>query len=410
MASQLSLHLYSLANRFKPQPSPINNSALKSPQSAERILFFISSHGSLPIAERLWRDISYERPQTTALFISPPSLSLAYNEMENAEHAQMDLDTPQNAQLLLQAVKPSMCVWIGGHFHPIFLKMAKKKSIPLLSIEAWDCDILVDAPSFYLGLKKQTLNLFDHVIAHEQERADMWTRNGFPKHDLHTIGPLASYDQTLEIDQRKVDEMSKHIGSRPCWFAANLHPEEITPIIQAHKSILRKSHRALLAISLNDDISLNSLIETANKNNLSIFSESNPEQIVESDQIIFINKKDNDIWHRLSPISFLGGSLADTSGIDINPYPAAAMGSAIINGPHFEKENELFARLKNADANYTVNNGTDLRNALIELFDANKAALYAMAAWKVISDGAEASEYVNNLVQDILDTSERSPQ
>ena len=110
------------------------------------------------------------------------------------------------------------------------------------------------------------------------------------------------------------------------------------------------------------------------------------------------------LWYRLAPVSFVGGSLVDIGGH--NPFEPAALGSAIVHGPHVSNAQETYEVLADAGATREVQNSDDLADAVVELLEPQKAALMAHAAWEVSSSGAQASDNALNIIQVMLDEKE----
>jgi 3-deoxy-D-manno-octulosonic-acid transferase len=107
------------------------------------------------------------------------------------------------------------------------------------------------------------------------------------------------------------------------------------------------------------------------------------------------------LWYRLAPVSFLGGSLAEIGGH--NPFEPAALGSAILHGPHVESAKEVYDMLSAAGASRMVKDSQELASAVIHLLEPQNAAEMAHAAWEVTSSGAEATDNALSVLQNILD-------
>ncbi len=106
------------------------------------------------------------------------------------------------------------------------------------------------------------------------------------------------------------------------------------------------------------------------------------------------------LWYRLSPVSLMGGSLAPVGGH--NPFEPAALGSAILHGPHVANFADIYARLAAANATRAVE-GATLGATLAEVLEPDVAARMAHAAWEVCSEGAEVTEKAMDLLFAMLD-------
>jgi 3-deoxy-D-manno-octulosonic-acid transferase len=108
------------------------------------------------------------------------------------------------------------------------------------------------------------------------------------------------------------------------------------------------------------------------------------------------------LWYRLAPVTYLGGSLSP-SGCIRTPMEAAALGSAILHGPHPGKFTKAFARLAAARATRLVNTHRHLAEAVSDVLAPDKAARLAHAAWTVASDGAEVTETIIDTIRHLTD-------
>jgi 3-deoxy-D-manno-octulosonic-acid transferase len=99
------------------------------------------------------------------------------------------------------------------------------------------------------------------------------------------------------------------------------------------------------------------------------------------------------LWYRLAPVTYMGGTLFQ-DGAGRNPFEPAALGSAIIHGPHTSPYPDAYGRLHAADAARLVNTPAELSDAVSDLIAPDKAAVLAHNAWSVSSGGAEVAERV----------------
>ncbi len=90
------------------------------------------------------------------------------------------------------------------------------------------------------------------------------------------------------------------------------------------------------------------------------------------------------LWYRLCPVSFVGHSLLpDLEGK--NPYEAAALGSAILHGPHMSYFAESYEALTAEGAAACVTDASDLAKAVLRLQDETARAGMTEGARRVIA-------------------------
>ncbi|MFC3119061.1 hypothetical protein ACFOHS_16070 [Jhaorihella thermophila] len=111
------------------------------------------------------------------------------------------------------------------------------------------------------------------------------------------------------------------------------------------------------------------------------------------------------LWYRIAPITFVASTF-DRRPSGRNPFEPAALGSAVIHGPHTGNYPDAFARLDAISAAREVRNADQLSAQVVALSAPDQAARIALDAWKVATEGAELTDALIDLVQDMLDMRE----
>ena len=107
------------------------------------------------------------------------------------------------------------------------------------------------------------------------------------------------------------------------------------------------------------------------------------------------------LWYRISPLTFIGGTLA--AGGAISPFEPIALGSAVIHGPRKSTHATQFARLEQADASRQIRSAVELGIAVGVLVSPEQTARMALAGWSEITQNAEA---INWLILDAIQSTE----
>lgn len=300
---------------------------------------------------------------------------------------------------------PDCLIWVGGGFRPALIEQAHLRGIPSISIDAPDSPHSLSIQQTIPGLRTATMGLFEHVFTANATQSIPWRRAGFSSDNIEVLGYMEEGTTVPQFDEAELDALSHKIGTRPVWFAANIAAGEISDVIRAHKAALRRAHRLLLIVSTQDS-KMASLIEThCMDQGLKAMSRPKSADVSEVVQVLVVKAGDEDgLWYRLSPVSFLGQSITNGGGTD--PYPAAVFGSAILHGPNVSNYDNGYRRFRAENATRVVKCGNSLGDAINEILAPDVAALMASAAWNVCSTGAEMTDRVAALTQDILDMRE----
>lgn len=362
-----------------------------------------------PTMELLCR-IGDDRPDMFGLItLSPDVQPPAGAALDSGHFTLLPEDDSTIVRRFLDHWSPDSLVWIGGKFRPNLLRETHERHIPTLAIEAPHSPTTLDLTSPVPGLRRHVLGGFDHVITASSEAAYPWRRAGLGTEQIEILGYLEEGGIAPSVDEDELTRRMVEIGTRPTWFAARLDRSEISEVIRAHKRALRRAHRLLLVLSLSDPSTQDSVLAQMETAGLAATILNPDSPISESDQVVILptapHQGEEGLWHRIAPISFMGSSLGPFGGID--PYPAAAMGSAILHGRHVSDFTTAYARLTAGNAVRAVTDGFELGEEVGRLMSPDQAALMAGAAWEVASTGAEVTDRVANLVQDFLDLRER---
>ena len=374
--------------------------------AGELIWMHIATVGSIRPAAELMSRLLEDRPDAAPLVTFSSGISPKKVPQTLGEVRQLPLDAGFAIKRFLNHWQPNILIWFGGSFRPRLLQETRTHGIPCLSIDADDGHIGLESHSFIPNLTAQTADAFDHIVAETDLSAQRWNRLGIEFARIEVCGRLGEGGAPVELDEDRAESLSQQLGTRPCWYASHLQSSELSDVFKAHRVVLRRSHRALLAVSMADATDCAQARNLASDFGLQVRWSVDETTLEEGDQVLIVPQAENTLWHRLAPISFLGSSLSASGGID--PFAASAMGSAIVHGTHVSNFSAAYDRLCVAKASNIVRNGKELCSAIETLLSPDRAAALAQAAWDVATAGAEATDRVNDLTQDILDLQERA--
>ena len=156
--------------------------------------------------------------------------------------------------------------------------------------------------------------------------------------------------------------------NRPVWIAASTHPGEEEQILSAHKQILSTFPNALLILVPRHPerfLMVKTLCETQGFQVVTRSSNSpcTPEtQVYLGDSVGELL-----VYYASVPIAFVGGSLVNTGGH--NTLEPAALGLALITGPHTFNFKEITRMLKKAGASISVESSQALAKEVTRLLE-----------------------------------------
>ena len=395
MAYSLGLTLYNLSNRRETGEPPA-----RPPRPDGRLVWLHA-----PVAEALRAMVELarrldEEDGVNVLLTSTGTPSGTASVI----HQPPPADTAAEVRAFLDHWRPEIGVWADGEIRPAMMHEAIQRRLPLMMVAARTPYLLPERDGWYPGLMRGLLPAFRNVMALDEPSARAFRKAGAPPSQVEIAGKLEEASAALPCLEAEREALAKLLATRPVWLAAALPEMEETSIIAAHRAALRMAHRLLLIIVPQDPGRADALARRLEEEEGWIVARRSADQEPDPETEVYIadSASEYGLWYRLSPITFMGGSLLG-AGCARDPLEPAALGSAILYGPRPGAFGVTFGRLGAARAARAVGSGADLGDAIGDLLSPDKTARLAQAAWAVASDGAEVTERVMSLIRRTMD-------
>ena len=306
-------------------------------------------------------------------------------------HQFVPLDARPFVRSFLDHWKPDVAIWTESELWPALIHETHERGIKMISLNTRMSQQSFNKWRRVRGAARALLGKFDLFLTQDRVTAKHLLRLGAPSKKVRISGSLKESSAALPHNEEQRQEISAALETRPVWLAASTHPGEDEMAAEAQRIARRASPRLLLIIAprhpeRGPDIAAK--LRNAGWR-VALRSEGAPPDAV-IDIYIADTLGEMGLWYRIAPINFLGGSLVDIGGH--NPYEPAALGSAIIHGPHVQNAQDVYDRLDEAEAARLVKTPQDLGAAVIDLLEPQKSAAMAHAAWELSSQGAHAAE------------------
>ena len=321
---------------------------------------------------------------------------------DHAFHQYIPLDAQAWVARFLDHWKPDMAVWTESELWPTLVQETDARDIPMLLVNARMSRRSYDR--WRMGLRSAVANLLGRFrAAHVQDAvtAGYLIRLGLPQERMEVTGTLKEGAAALPYEESERAEFASWLGGRPVWLAASTHEGEETAVLAAHDRALRNNPRLLLILAPRHP-QRGDEIEADLKANDWSFARRSRDEDVDADTQVYLADTlgEMGLWYRIAPISFVGGSLTKIGGH--NPFEPAALGSAILHGPHVANFTDIYQRLTEAQAARQVAGSEELAQAVNYLLNPDRAAMMANAAWEVSSAGANVTDRAADLIFDWL--------
>jgi len=321
---------------------------------------------------------------------------------EGAVHQIIPFEHKPSIRRFLAHWKPDLVVWTESDIWPLILSEIHRSEIPAVMINGVISERSYTRMKRFKGSIGKLLSPFETALIKDEEALARYRSLGLAEGNLHCVGSLKEAAVMDPAASSVLDEVQAAIGDRPVWLAGSTHPDEFSQIVAAHKALL-KTHPDILLIHAPrhpEDAAL--CIQSTIDEKWEIAQRSLGELPTATCEVFLADTiGEMGLWHRLSPISFIGGSLSADRGH--NPFEAAALDSAIIYGWSVEHFKEAYQRYHAAGAAIQVRDAAGLAENVRKLLAPDYRRSFTSAAQKVRLEGAVAFTKTYDFLQQRLD-------
>ena len=314
-------------------------------------------------------------------------------------------ENPSDIRLFLDHWRPDLMIWLGPWLRPALIDAAHSRDIATLLLESDTPGLENRRWRWMPEPTRATLARFTAVLTLDKGAADRFRRI-LPDGGTNVIesGKLLEESHALPCNETDLEDLRAALGGRPVWLAARVQPQEIPLVLQVYRAVLRLSHRMLLIVVPDraDDFAdirarlADGGLRLANWDD-GMFPDDNTHVLLAE------SPSELGLWYRAAPVTLMGSSLAVGHG-GRDPLEPAALGSAVLYGPGVRWHLDAYSRLAQAGAARTVKDSDSLTAAVTHLIAPDEVAAMAHAGWQIVSEGAEVSDQIVALAQDLLDT------
>lgn len=350
------------------------------------------------------RRMGEERPELSFLLTTGTVTSaqvLADRLPDRTIHQYVPLDVRPWFRSFLEHWAPDLAVLAEGEIWPALLHETSRRGVPVAMINARMTEAAHRRWRVARGTARALLAQIAHVQAQDQVTADRLLSLGLPADRLEVTGTLKEGSAALPHDEAERLRLAQALAGRPCWLAASTHEGEEAMAARAYAEALRSWHKLLLIVAPRHPDRAAGIVAGLRAGGWKVAQRSADEEIGPDTQIYVADTVgEMGLWYRLCSVSLMGGSLVPVGGH--NPFEPAALGSAILHGPHVGNFADIYARLAGADAARQITPDS-LGGAVAQTLEPDEAARMAHAAWQVCSEGADVTEKSMDLLFAMLD-------
>ena len=311
-------------------------------------------------------------------------------------------DSARAAKAFIAHFAPDIGLWAGGNLAAPPLAAAAEADVPMALIAVAEDGVPPTSFRWRTSVTTALLRYFSAIYAETANAERRLAGYDIDPETLRLTGPMQIGTTPPDCRFDDLDTLREQLQGRGLWAAVHVDADEVEPLIDAHIRAARYDPRALLVLHTR---ATDVVDRIATARSLVVADWDNGDMPGEPTHILMSRDPGEvGLWHRLAPVTFLGASMQDNAS-GVSPWAAAALGSAILVGPHVGGYADAYTRLQQAGAARVVHGVEDVATAVMQLRAPDRAAAMAHAGWQIATSGAEATDKVVDLVQDTLDES-----
>ena len=367
-------------------------------QNSKPIWMHCASLGEFEQGRPLLEELKIKNEKITIVltFFSPSGYEVM-KDYKGADYVfYLPMDSAVNAKKFLDAVQPSLVLWVKYEYWFYYLTEIKQRNIPAILVSGI---FRPDQPFFkwYGSIWKKMLETFTHFFVQNEESGLLLTKLGIKENV--TINGDTRFDRVLEIAEnfKPVPYIDSFCGNSQVIVAGSTWEEDEIELLHFVKT--------------NPDIKFIIAPHEINEENLSDVKDEFPKSIFYSELEQTPNAKlqtpnvliiDNigllSRLYKYATITYVGGGFGG-DGVH-NVLEAAVYGKPVVFGPVYEKFDEALG-LVNAGGGMSIDGPVNLEAVLNNLLqNAEERLRRGEAAKKYVQDNAGASKKIIQFIQE----------
>jgi 3-deoxy-D-manno-octulosonic-acid transferase len=310
----------------------------------------------IPVIEKLENDKTINQILITSSTLSSSKI-LSKFKLKKTVHQFYPVDSDYFTKKFLRYWRPSVAFFIESEIWPNMLLNIKKKSIPLVLLNA--------------RITKKSYNKWRKIPIFSKSLFEKFnicfTQNIETKNYLKSLGALKiKYIGNLKFAESKNEKKKNSIKNRKkmfklkkIWIAASTHYNEEKICADVHIK-LKKKYKNLLTIIIPRHVHrANDIYKEITNLGLKVQLYSKKNKINNDTDIFLVDAYgETKSFFKISNTVFLGGSLINRGGQ--NPLEAARFGCKILYGPNIQNFTEVYRLLDKNNLSSKFNKPTKL--------------------------------------------------
>jgi len=317
---------------------------------------------------------------------------------EAVDHVYLPYDVPGSVARFLEHFRPSLALILETELWPNLLFGCRDRSIPVYILNARLSARSLKGYRMLHALVGRALRTVACVAAQSKEDARRFVMLGADTGQVRALG-------NLKFDIRPPDPApmlaafhARVPATRTVWIAASTHEEEEQAVIDIHARVLRRHPDALLLWAPRHPPRFAKVEALARAQDWQVATRSAGQWPAADTQVFVIDTLGELVpFFACAQVAFVGGSLQAIGGHNL--LEPAAMGAAVVTGPHLHNFAEISRHMKEAGALRIGEDAAVVGEEVIGLLgDAPARQQMVRAGMELVANGRGALERTLELI------------
>lgn len=378
--------------------------AIKTAPSSDKPLIWLHavSVGEVEAARPLVASLQETYPQHRILITTmTPTGSARVIKLygETVLHCYLPYDLPFAVKRFLKTVQPTLGIIMETELWPNLIHYSAEFKIPLVLANARLSARSAKGYQRVAKLARNMLKSFSLIAAQSHDDRQRLIELGADKNSVHAVGNLKFEISMPASVNEQAEAMRSAWGDRPVFIAASTHEGEDEIILNASRQIRAKFPDLLLVIVPRHPERFDRVAALSQRAGFKILRRSENGMCSKAIQVFIVDTMGElPLFYGASDIAFVGGSLVPRGGHNL--LEPAALGRAVLIGPHYFNFNEISNQFLQANAAIEITSSETLAECVNDLFShPQKRAAMGEAGQMLIEQSKGASNRLLNLIK-----------
>ena len=321
----------------------------------------------IPLVEKLEKNKSIKKILITSSTLSSSKVLTKF-KLKKTVHQFFPIDANFLTKKFLDYWNPAIAIFVESEIWPNMLINVKKKSIPLVLLNARISKESYKKWKLISLLSKFLFESFDISFPQNYETKKYLNSLGAKK--IKFLGNLKFSESKTQKNIALNKNIEKIFKSRKIWCAASTHNGEEKICIEAHQKLKKKYKKLLTVIIPRHVHRVNNIYKEVNNMGFKVQIHSKKSKIKKDTDIYLVDTYgETKSFFKICNTVFLGGSIVNHGGQ--NPLEPARFGCKILHGPNIQNFTEVYRLLNKENLSFKFYNTNQLAKSVDQSLSKN---------------------------------------